>query len=184
MLKRLVALLVLLGAGLLGMVMLATAAGATVAGACNGTGTVSATGMTSATYSSKNFVPSTLIKLPVSGSVAWSGSDSGWTGGRRAIAGEVYVIAPFGEHISEGGWGMTSIKTSNSGVKTYSFGKIAANVKATVAGYHDDAGHLTCSGSVNVQFDGSTFSNPLSFAAIGGIVVFGFGLLVSGRAKA
>jgi len=32
-------------------------------------------------------------------------------------------------------------------------------VKATVAGYHDDAGHATCSGSVNIQFDGSTFSN-------------------------
>jgi hypothetical protein len=174
-------------AGLIGVIslgLIAGQAGATVNGACSGSGTVTATGLQPATYTSSNFVASTLIKMPTAGSVQWSGTDSGWHGGRRAIGGEIYVDAPFGQHITEGSWGKTSTRTGNSGVKTYSFGSIADNVKATVAGYHDDAGHTTCSGSVNIQFDGSTFSNPLAAGSIAGIVVFGALLLLSGRAKA
>lgn len=168
-----------------GMMLLPTATvGADVvrpSGACSGRATFESTGVTDGTA---GFVPSSVIKVPQADTVRWEGNEKGYpvgsSGPRRAIDGAVTLALPIGS-ATIWHWGGTSTRYANEGVESYHLPSVVDNVKLKLTGYEKDAGRVTCSGSVFVETLGSTFTSPLSYGSLAGIVVFGAIFLFAGK---
>ena len=125
-----------------------------------------------------------VIEIPRADTVRWTGrirgSRPGVDGPRRPINGAIQLELPIGQ-VTIDDWGGTSVKYANTGAKAYDLPSILVGVKMKLSGYHDDNGRRTCSGSVYMKVEGDTFENPLSWAAIGGLVISGGLLLYAGR---
>jgi hypothetical protein len=81
------------------------------------------------------------------------------------------------------------VRYANTGDHEYDLPSFLVNVKMKLKGEHREApegsGAFTriCGGSVYVQIDGSTFSNPLAIAAIPGLALMLLLLVWSGFSK-
>jgi hypothetical protein len=91
---------------------------------------------------------------------------------------EVELPPPFGK-VTIDTWQGSSDSTKNSGVKHYDVpGFVPANVEFEVSGAHSQGG-ITCTGSVKVKIDGSSFG-PFSIVTLALTLAFGAGLILAG----
>jgi len=155
-------------------------------GACTASGHWVHTGLTE---NSTDHVPADVIVIPQKDTVDWIGHELGkpigFFGTPRPIDGAVQVIIPFGVGgVSIWHWGgEKSPRYSNEGQESYNVPSILIGIKMKLSGYELDSGKLICSGSVYVEVGGSKIKNPLGWAGIAGIVVFGAGMLAAGFRK-
>jgi hypothetical protein len=137
--------------------------------------------------------PSDTVEVPQADTVHWQGNiqgfDAGSEGPRRRISGEVELdILGLGA-VTIDDWGGSSVRYANEGDHEYDFPSVLVNVKMKLQGEHREApeagGAFTriCGGSVYVQIEGSTFSNPLAIAAIPGLALTLLLLIWSGFRK-
>lgn len=152
-------------------------------GACAATGTWQEGGFTE---SSADHDPGDVIEIPRADTVSWEGSVGGAEPGaevdRREISGEVQVDLPIGTATIDD-WGGSSVRAANTGDHDYDLPKFLIGIEMTLHGEHREDGEVVCSGSVGLVVDGDPMDNPLAFAGLGGMVVFGAGLALAGRAK-
>lgn len=172
------------GLGFVAVLLFARPVGAdavTPPGSCVGSGTWEQAGFSE---TSTNRESSDTFTVPLKDTVKWSGNEKGFalgsTGARRAIEGKVRLKLPIGT-VTIDSWGGDSARYANQGEHVYDLPSIVTGVKMKLSGYHKDAGHLTCSGSVYVKVKGSATSNPLLWVCLGGMVITGLGLFYSGR---
>ena len=156
-------------------------------GACVGTGHWSGANRT---YTSAAESPGATIKVPRGDTVAWTGAiGTAQPGGpevtRRPISGRIEVQGPpLIGWIKVDDWGGTSVRQAKNGTKKYDLPIVAAGMKLKLRGHHSENGQKICEGEINVEIDGSSFSNPVTYAGIAGTALGGLGLLLSLRAKA
>jgi hypothetical protein len=179
--------------GVSAVVTTAAPAGADVidpAGKCFGSGVWTEEGET---RDSTMYVPSDTVEIPQADTVHWTGNIQGFTlgqlGPRREISGEVQLdIMGLGD-VPIDDWGGSSERYANEGDHEYDLPSVLINVKMKLEGEHREApeGSSTftriCGGSVYVQIEGSTFSNPLAIAAIPGLALSLLLLVWSGFRK-
>jgi len=172
-----------------GVVLLPTALASadvvTPSGACTATGHWVNAGFTK---SSTDYVPSYIVKVPQKDKVNWVGHEHGepigYFGPPRPIDGAVQVTVPFGISVTVWHWGGDkSPRYSNEGQESYNVPSVLIGIPMKLSGYEKDNGTLVCSGSVYVEVMGSKIKNPLGWAGIAGIVIFGAGLLAAGFRK-
>jgi hypothetical protein len=160
------------------------------AGKCFGSGTWEEEGET---RSSPDYVPDDVIEVPQSDNVVWQGNIDGAPLGteveRRRISGEVQLdIAGLGD-VTIDDWGGSSMRAANTGEHEYDLPSFLINVKMKLHGEHREAPEgggafqRICGGSVYVQIEGSTFSNPLAIASIPGLALALLGLIRAGFRK-
>jgi len=158
-------------------------ANAITTGDCHGSGHWEKSGQDE---DSASHNPSDVISIPRADTVDWQGAldnhQLGDTVARRDISGkvELELPKPLG-WVSIDSWGGSSVRAANAGKHSYNLPSVLTGVKLKVHGVHRDAGVVTCEGSVFVKVAGSATSNPLLFAGIGGMVLFGGLLLFAGR---
>jgi hypothetical protein len=155
-------------------------------GACRGSGTWQEGGFTE---SSGDHDPSDVIEIPQSDTVIWEGAvgdaapdDPMPQVDRRDISGEVQVDLPVGTATIDD-WGGSSERAANTGDHEYDLPDVLIGIEMTLSGEHREAGEVVCSGSVTLVVEGEPLDNPLGIAGLVGTVVFGLGLVVSGRGK-
>jgi hypothetical protein len=91
---------------------------------------------------------------------------------------EVELPPPFGK-VTIDTWQGSSDSVKNSGTKHYDIpGFVPANVEFEVSGAHTQGG-ITCSGSVKVKIEGSTFG-PFSIVTLALTLASGAGLILAG----
>ena len=173
MLKRM--LLAVAAASVAGLVVIggATPAGATVSPACSGTGDFLKSGHH---YTAAD---AGVDKIPRKDDVKWAGQITG-VAGEQSYSGhiEVELPPPFGT-VTVDDWSGTTDSTGNSGTKHYDIpGFVPANVEFAVKGAHTQ-GTVTCTGSVKVVLEGSTFG-PFSLATLALTLLCGAGLVLAG----
>ena len=158
-------------------------------GACSAAGTWRSEGVRRA---SAELSSTDVIEIPQKDRVRWEGAVAGAAaeGPRREISGEVQVdIAGLGSATVDS-WGGSSVRYANEGGHSYHLPSVLRNVQIRLHGEHREAPEGTsaftrvCSGSVYVQVKGSTFSNPLSIAALVGMALSGAGMVSAGVARA
>ena len=136
---------------------------------------------------SPEFLPDDTITIPRADTVKWAGNEKGFrltdTGPRRTISGEVEVDLPVGT-VTIDSWGGESVKYANEGLRPYNLPAILSGVKMRLHGEHRDDGLVACSGSVNVQVAGSPLTNPMTYVALGLLLMSGAGLVGAGRRAA
>jgi hypothetical protein len=156
-------------------------------GACSASGHWQDEGVDRA---SADHVPSDLIKIPQKDTVRWAGNIKGYAlgaeGPRREISGEVEVdIAGVGTATIDD-WGKSSVRYANEGEHDYDVPDVLLNVKMRLQGEHREAPEgsasftRVCGGSVYLQVTGGMFSNPLTIAALVGMLASGAGLASAG----
>jgi hypothetical protein len=162
----------------------ATPAGADVVtppGACSGSGHWNDANFTE---DSANHVPSDVIEVPASDTVAWSGKIGdhalGDTGPERNISGEVKLDLPIGDATIDS-WGGSSVRYANEGEHSYDLPSVLIGIEMKLHGEHRENGAVVCSGSVFVKVTGSVWSNPLVYGALGLLVISGGMLFFAGR---
>lgn len=152
-------------------------------GACTGSGTWQEAGFTE---TSGDHEPSDVIEIPQSDTVSWEGSVGGAELGaevaRREISGEVQVDLPVGTTTIDD-WGGSSVRAANAGDHDYKLPDVLIGIEMTLHGEHREDGEVVCSGSVSVVVEGDPMDNPLAIPGIAGMVLFGAGMLLSGRAS-
>jgi hypothetical protein len=153
--------------------------------ACTATGHWLSAGFTK---SSTQYVPSDIVKIPQKDKVDWIGHEDGkpigYFGPPRPIDGAVQVTVPFGISVTVWHWGgHKSPRYSNEGQESYNVPSILIGIPMKLSGYEKDNGVTVCSGSVYVEVTGSRIKNPLGWAGLAGIVIFGAGLLAAGFKK-
>lgn len=118
-------------------------------------------------------------KIPRVDDVQWFGAiavppvDSAYSGHI-----DVELPPPFGS-VSVDSWSGTTDSVSNTGTKHYDIpGFVPANVEFSVSGSHSQGG-ITCSGSVKLAIEGSTFG-PFSIATLVLTLLSGAGLVLAG----
>lgn len=130
--------------------------------------------------------PDDVITIPRTDVVKWRGNLKGQTPKskvpRRDIEGELVIVLPAGQHIVVNHWDKTSIKGANRGRRGYNLPVFFSGVKMKLEGHHEENGKTVCSGSIWLKVDGGAGSNPLTWAAVAGIVLSGLALLWAGRA--
>jgi hypothetical protein len=133
---------------------------------------------------SPEFLPDDTITIPRADTVKWTGNEKGFrltdTGPKRVISGEVVVDLPIGS-ITVDSWGGESVKYANEGLRPYDLPAILGGVKMRLHGEHRDDGLVACSGSVNVKVAGSALTNPMTYVALGLLLMSGAGLVGAGR---
>jgi hypothetical protein len=138
------------------------------------------------TRASEDYVPDDVVVIPQEDTVAWeggiAGAAPGQTGPEREISGEVEVDVAGVTTIKIDDWGGPSELYANSGEYEYEVPDVLVNVKMKLQGEHRE-GSPVCGGSVYIQVDGSAFSNPLTIAAIVGLVLTAWGLFIAGSVK-
>ena len=155
----------------------------TPAGACAGAGA-----WTKAKFTErmKTHSPDDVITIPRTDVVKWRGNLKGETPKsevpRRDIDGEIVVVLPVGQQIVVNKWDGTSVKGANRGRRPYNLPILFSGVKMKLEGHHAEDGKTVCSGSIWVQVDGGAASNPLTWAAVAGILLSGAALFWAGRA--
>ncbi len=179
------AVAVLTGAVVLVPALTASADVVTPSGACTATGHWVGQGVT---RSSTSYVSSDVVTVPQKDKVNWQGHEEGkpigYFGPSRPIDGAVQVTVPFGIKVTVWHWGgHNSQRYSNEGQESYHVPSVLVGIRMKLSGYERDNGKLICSGSVYVQVIGSRFKNPIGWAGLAGIVVFGAGLLAAGFRK-
>ncbi|MGQ0832553.1 MAG: hypothetical protein ACT4OV_12840 [Microthrixaceae bacterium] len=186
--SRLVVVTMALGVGVALMVAAPVAADVVdPSGACSASGHWQDEGVDRA---SGDYDSSDLIKVPQKDTVLWAGNIKGYAlgdeGPRREISGEVEVdIAGVGS-VTIDDWGNSSVRYANEGEHSYDVPDVLLNVKMRLHGEHREAPEgsasftRVCGGSVYVQVTGGTFSNPLSIAALVGMLASGAGLASAG----
>ena len=73
------------------------------------------------------------------------------------------------------------MRYANDGAHSYKLPNVLIGMEMRLHGEHRENGVVVCSGAVNVKIAGSIWSNPLSYAGIGGLVIAGGMLFVAGR---
>ena len=151
------------------------------AGACVGTGSWQAAGLTE---SSTTHVPNDVIAVPRADTVRWAGNIAGYqlgaAGPRRPISGEVQLDLPIGTATIDS-WGGSSVRYANAGEHAYDLPKLLVGVKMRLHGEHRENGVVRCSGSVYVKVAGSVWSNPLSYGSLGVLAISAGVLVFAGR---
>jgi hypothetical protein len=116
--------------------------------------------------------------------VAWQGNEKGYalgdTGPRRKIGGEVKLDLPIGDATIDS-WGGDSERYANEGEYSYDLPSVLIGIEMRLHGEHRENDVVVCSGEVNVKIIGSVWSNPLSYAAIGVLVLSAGMLFFAGR---
>lgn len=167
--------LVLVAAGPAGADVIVPAAGCYVSGQWQTEGTP---------RTSPEFLPDDEITIPRADTVKWSGNEKGFrisdTGPRRVISGEVVVDLPIGA-ITVDSWGGESVKYANEGLRPYDLPGILGGVRMRLHGEHRDDGLVACAGSINVRVAGSPLANPMTYVALGLLLMSGAGLVGAGR---
>ena len=150
----------------------------TPSGACAATGTWVGAGFS---RSSAQYNSSSVIDIPRTDRVEWTGSEHGEpigvVGTRRPIQGKVQLAVPFGVKVTLYKWGGSSVRYSNSGHEHYNLPSVLIGVKLPLSGYEKDSGQIVCSGSVYVKVSGGKLKNPIGWAGIGGTALASIGLL-------
>jgi hypothetical protein len=145
-------------------------------GACYGTGHWEGSGQDE---SSKDHVPSDVIKVPREDTVDWVGgigdNKPPAEGPQRPIAGAVQLQVA-GKWITIDSWSKPGSKLANSGKHHYNLPSVLQGVKMKLKGFHAEAS-VKCAGSVYVQVEGSATGNPLFWAG-GALAVVMAGVLV------
>jgi hypothetical protein len=154
-------------------------------GACTGSGHWVTAGFTK---SSTQYVPSDVVSVPQKDKVDWQGSEHGkpigYLGPARSIDGAIQVTVPFGVSVNVWHWtGQSSRRYSNEGQESYNVPSMLIGIRMKLSGFEKEDGVEVCSGSVYVEVMGSKLKNPIGWAGIAGMVVFGAGLLASGFRK-
>ena len=91
---------------------------------------------------------------------------------------DVELPPPFGK-VSVDSWKGSSDSVENNGTKHYDIpGFVPANVEFDVSGSHTQGG-ITCSGSVKLKIEGSTFG-PFLIGTLVLTLLFGAGLVLAG----
>jgi hypothetical protein len=133
---------------------------------------------------SPEFLPDDLMTIPRADTVKWAGNEKGFrlsdTGPRRTISGEVEVDLPIGT-VTVDSWGGESVKYANEGLRPYDLPGILGGVKMRLHGEHRDDGIVACSGAINVKVAGSPLTNPMTYVALGLLLMSGAGLVGAGR---
>ncbi len=133
---------------------------------------------------SPEFLPGDVITIPLADTVKWAGNEKGFrlsdTGPRRTISGEVVVDLPIGT-MTVDSWGGESVKYANEGLRPYDLPGILGGVKMRLHGEHRDDGVVACSGTINVKVAGSPLTNPMTYVALGLLLMSGAGLVGAGR---
>jgi hypothetical protein len=158
---RLIRMLVASAFLLLVPVLAAAPAGATIDGPCTASGTIDGK-----TYDAS---PAT-AKIPRQGDVAWNGAISRDASGPREIEGKVYLKLPppwSKVVIADGDWDGPSSRAANRGTYHYDLPSVLVGPKATLYGHHAERGSVVCTGTIEVQLDGSVWSNPALLASLG-----------------
>jgi hypothetical protein len=158
---RLIRILVALAIITLVPILTADAAHADLSKPCTATGTIEGK-----VFNPKN---TTLAVIPRAGEVHWHGTVANVTGGRRPIEGKVYLRLPrpFGQIvIGDGSWDGPSSRVANSGIYTYDLPSVLVGPKFTVFGHHAEHGVVVCTGSIDVQLEGSKWKNPAFIASL------------------
>jgi hypothetical protein len=175
----------LLGATLLAAgvpVLLAAPAGASLTGDCSATGRLLGQGRS---YDAKSV---DRVTLPLEDEVAWeagvAGGDDAGEGPERQIQGEIRLKmppgVPFGE-ITLGDWGPEpSTRYANADTYDYSLPSILGGATVHLSGEHLEGGAEVCSGSVEIEFEGS-FGNPLLYGSLVITALSAAGLVVAAR---
>jgi len=134
------------------LLLTASAAGASLTGACRASGTLVSAGTPTRTYDPKTVDSAT---IPRTGDVHWQGSTG--VAGPRVATGEVGVELPppIGK-VELGEWGKDGRKVSrsgDSGVYHYDLPSLIAGVKVPLTGEHHEPG-INCAGTVVLQVKG------------------------------
>jgi hypothetical protein len=170
-------------AALLGMA--ARPAGADVVsppGACVGTGTWQDAGFTE---TSTDHVPSDVITIPRSDTVAWAGGVGAVdapAGEERSISGEIRLELPVGSVVIDD-WDGDSENYSNAGDYKYDLPSALVGIEMRLSGVHREEGAEVCTGSVGLVVDGSVTSNPAAIGAAVLLVLSGAGLGLAAKGK-
>jgi hypothetical protein len=152
-------------------VLSAQPAGASLEGPCEASGTID-----DETYNPRTQNDAT---IPREGTVDWQASVPGR--GERDVEGKIYAkIGPTDVNI--GSWGDSSTKHENSGQYDYDFPSVLSGLKVPVSGYHKEPG-IECSGSMVVQLEGSTWTNPVLLGSIALTIVSVVNVALAVRAK-
>ena len=153
-------------------------------GACSASGTWQESGQTEA---SADHVPSDVIEIPRSDTVAWMGSVGGHavgdTGPRRAIAGRIQLDLPIGT-VTIDDWDGESESYANSGERSYDLPSLLTGIEVRLHGEHREDGAVVCSGEVGMKVAGSVWSNPLSYGSLVVLAVSAAGLVAAARPAA
>lgn len=150
-------------------------------GACTATGHWVTAGLS---YSSTQFVPSSVVQVPQKDRVNWVGQEGGkpigYFGPPRPIDGAVQVQLPYDlPAVTIWHWGGDkSPRYSNEGQESYNVPSELIGVKLKLTGYEKDNGTLVCSGSVYLEVTGSKVTNPAGWIAVGG-AAFMLGLMLA-----
>ncbi len=167
--------------GTLGASRPAAADVVTPAGTCVGSGMWLKSGLRE---TSTAHDPNDTISVPRADTVKWSGNIKGYAlgsvGPERKIDGAVQLVLPIGTATIDS-WGKSSVRYANEGEHRYDLPSVLIGVRMKLKGFHKDNGKLTCSGSVYVKVAGSATRNPLTYVALGGLVISAGLLLFAGR---
>jgi hypothetical protein len=127
---------------------------------------------------------SDVIEIPASDTVAWKGNEKGYavgdTGPARAIGGEVKLDLPIGDATIDS-WSGNSVRYANEGEHSYDLPSVLIGIEMRLHGEHRENNVVVCSGEVNVKIIGSVWSNPLSYGAIGLLVISAGMLFFAGK---
>jgi hypothetical protein len=153
-------------------------------GACSASGVWTNEGVARA---SRDFDQDDVVIIPQEDTVAWEGgvgdATPGATGPERDISGTVEVdIAGVGT-VPIDDWDGPSVLYGNSGEYEYEVPDFLVNVKLKLQGDHSESGSQVCSGSVYLQVEGDTLSNPLTIAFLVLLLLTGAGMLYAGTVK-
>ena len=143
------------------LVLTATAADASLTGACRASGTLVSPGTPTRTYDPKTVDE---VTIPRKGDVHWQASTG--VSGDRTATGDVRIEfpPPIGK-VTIGEWGKNGKKVGrpgNSGVYHYSLPSLIEGIKIPVSGEHHEPG-INCAGAVVVQVKGRS---PLAWVAL------------------
>lgn len=164
-------------------VLLAAPAGASLTGDCAATGRLLGQGRS---YDAKSVDK---VTLPLEDEVEWTGSVAGGDdegdGPERQIQGEVRLKMPPGVPFAEitlGTWGpKNSTRYANGDTYDYSLPSILGGATVTLSGEHLESGTEVCSGSVEIELEGS-FGNPALYGSLVITALSAAGLVVAARA--
>lgn len=156
----------------------ASAAGASLTGACRASGTLVSSGTPTRTYDPKTV---SAVTVPREGDVHWQGSTG--VSGDRAATGDVRIALPppIGK-ATIGAWGKNGKKVGrpgDTGVYHYSLPSLLAGIKIPVTGEHHEPG-INCAGTVVVQIKGRS---PLVWVSLVLTLVTVLNLALVMRAK-
>jgi hypothetical protein len=180
--RRLTALLLVLGVVLLATGGSASADVITPKGDCGASGKWTRAKFTER---SAKHVPDDVITIPRRDVVVWRGNVRGGDlvkpGERRDISGSLVLDLPLGQSVTVEDWDGSTVLTAKRNRRGYNLPVFFTGVKMKLHGHHDENGKRICSGSVYLKVDGSATSNPLTWAGVAGIVLSGGVLVFAGR---